>query len=166
MRDIASPGRRGTLALGAVVVLAACTPAAKSADGAKVRTDLEPLERRFAALGALSGAHWLGTALGADSRMSVPGPTDVRVVGTARLGAGVVAAITGAPQRSFRRETPRRIPGELAEFMPDGARWVRGESFDSDMTRGTYSGAFYLDAGTDTVYFDTTNPSVSAGSGP
>jgi hypothetical protein len=164
--DMAGLGRRGMLALGAVMVLAACTSTAKSADGAKVRTDLEPLERRFAALGPLSGAHWLGTALGADSRISVPGPTDVRVVGTAQLGAGTVAGITGAPQRSFQPETPGQLPGELAEFMPKGARWVRSDSFDSEMTGGTYSGAFYLDPGTDTVYFDTTNPSVSVSSGP
>jgi hypothetical protein len=101
---MAGLGRRGMLALGAVTVLAACTSTAKSADGAKVRTDLEPLERRFTALGPLSGAHWLGTALGTDSRVSVPGPTDVRVVGTAQLRAGTVAAITGVPQRNFQPE--------------------------------------------------------------
>ncbi|MFE1771069.1 hypothetical protein [Streptomyces sp. NPDC059008] len=154
------------LALGAVTVLAACTSTAKSAEDAKVRTDLEPLERRFAALGPLSGAHWLGTALGTDSRGSVPGPTDVRMVGTARLRAGAVAAITSAPQRGFRPEEPPRLPQKLAEFVPKGARWVRSDSFDRDMTGGTYSGAFYLDPGTDTVYFDTINPGISASSGP
>jgi hypothetical protein len=159
-------GRRGMLALGAVTVLAACTSTAKSADGAKVRTDPEPLESRFAAFGPLSGAHWLGTALGTDSRISAPGPTDVRVVGTAQLRAGAVAAITGTPQWSFQPETPSQLPQELAEFMPKGARWLRSDSFDREMTGGTYPGRFYLDPGTDTVYFDTINPSVSASSGP
>jgi hypothetical protein len=154
------------LALGTVTVLAACTSTAKSADGAKVRTDLEPLERRFAALGPLSGAHWLGTALGTDSRVSVPGPTDVRVVGTARLRAGTVAAITGVPLRSFQPEKPIQFPEQLAEFVPKDAKWVRSDSFDRDMTGGTYSGTFYLDPGTDTVYFDTVNPSISTSSGP
>jgi hypothetical protein len=154
------------LALGAVTVLAACASTAKSADGAKVRTDLEPLEHRFAALGPLSGAHWLGTALGTDSRVSVPGPTDVRVVGTAQLRAGTVAAITGVPQRSFQPEKPIQLPEQLAEFVPKDARWVRSDSFDRDMTGGTYSGTFYLDPGTDTVYFDTINPGISTRSGP
>ncbi|GAA3767782.1 hypothetical protein GCM10022206_03120 [Streptomyces chiangmaiensis] len=125
MGGMAGLGRRGMLALGTVMMLAACTSTAKGTDRAKVRTDLEPLERRFAALGPLSGAHWLGTALGTDSGRSVPGPTDVRVVGTAQLRAGAVAAIMGAPHRSFQPETPSRLPAELAEFMPTGARWVR-----------------------------------------
>ncbi|WP_166028116.1 hypothetical protein [Streptomyces chilikensis] len=155
------------LVLGVMTVLAACTSTSKSTDdGAKVRTDLEPLERRFPALGPLSGAHWLGTALGTDSRVSVPGPTDVRVVGTAQLGTGTVAAITSAPQRIFQLEKPTQLPAELAEFVPKDARWVRSESFDLDMTGGTYSGAFYLDPGMDRVYFDTINPDISASSGP
>lgn len=145
---MAGLGRRAVLALCAMTVLAACTSTAGSADSGKVRTDLEPLERRFAALGPLSGAHWLGTAPGTDSRMSVPGPTDVRVVGTAQLGAGAVAAITGAPQRSFRPGVPSRLPGELAEFVPGGARWVRSDPFDREVTGGTYSGTFYLDPAT------------------
>ncbi|MFJ8196892.1 hypothetical protein [Streptomyces sp. NPDC096152] len=160
-------GRRGVLSLGAAVVLAACTSTTKGADsGGEVRTDVKPLERRFPALGPLSRAHWLGTALGTDSRGSVPGPTDVRVVGTARLRAGAVAALTAAPHRSFQPGTPSRVPDELVEFMPAGARWVCSDTFDRDMTGERYSGAFLLDPGTDTVYFDTTNPRVSAGSGP
>lgn len=154
------------LALGAVTLLAACTAHAKSAGGTKVRTDLEPLERRFAGLGPLSGAHWLGIVLGADSRGSVPGPTDVRLVGTAQLRRGTVAAVTGASQQSFQPAAPTQLPEELAEFVPEDAGWVRSDSFDHDMTAGTYTGAFYLDPGTDTVYFDTTNPSAPAGSGP
>lgn len=151
------------LALGAVAVLAACTSTPKRAEGSEVRTDLEPLERRFAALGPLADAHWLGTALGIDSRMSVPGPTDVRVVGTAQLKAGTVAALTGVPQRNFEPAPPSDLPEELAGFMPQGARWLRSESFDLEVTGGTYAGAFHLDPGTDRVYFDTVNPSVAAG---
>ncbi|MFI5473570.1 hypothetical protein ACIA6D_25425 [Streptomyces cacaoi] len=166
MGGMAGLGRRGLLALGAVTLLAACTAHSKSAEGAKVRTDLEPLERRFAGLGPLAGARWLGIVLGTDSRGSIPGPTDVRLVGTAQLRAGAVAAITGASQQSFQSEVPTQIPEKLTEFVPKDARWVRSDSFDRDMTAGTYTGAFYLDPATDTVYFDTANPSVPAGSGP
>ncbi|WP_095754575.1 hypothetical protein [Streptomyces sp. SA15] len=157
-------GRRGVLALGAAVVLSSCTPDSRSTDGgndgntddSKVRTDLEPLERRFTALGPLSDAHWLGVVLGSGSRVSAPGPTDVRVVGLARLRAGGVAAVVGAPQRDFQPATPPQPPSALAQFMPKSARWVRSESFDNEMT--TDSGAFYFDPGTDSVYFDTINP--------
>jgi hypothetical protein len=161
-------GRRGILVFGAVTVGAACTPPLRGANGEKntVRTDVEPLERRFTAFGPLSDAHWLGTALGQDARGSAPGPTDVRVVGTAQLRAGVGAAIVGAPQWHFRPDQPGPLPEELASFMPKSARWVRSESFDEEVTGGAYPGAFYLRIDADQVYFDTTNPSTPAGLGP
>ncbi|MFE0510638.1 hypothetical protein [Streptomyces sp. NPDC058964] len=149
-----------------MTVLAACTSTAKSTDGHGVRTDSEPLERRFAALGPLSHAHWLGVVLGTESRVSVPGPADVRVVGFAQLRAGSVAAIAGASKRGFQPATPSQLPKKLVRFMPKGARWVRSESFDLRVTGGRYSGAFYFDRGADWVYFDTTNPSVVSSSGP
>ena len=165
MGGLAGVGRRGALALGAATVLAACTSTAKRTEVNEVRTDPEPLEHRFAALGPLSGAHWLGVVLGTDSRVSVPGPTDIRVVGVAQLRAGGVASIVGAPQRGFQAATPSRLPETLVQFMPKSAGWVRSESFDRQVTGGTYSGAFYFDPGTDCVYFDTTNPNAVSSSG-
>ncbi|KAB1149863.1 hypothetical protein F7R91_03205 [Streptomyces luteolifulvus] len=156
MNGWAGPGRRGVLALGAATVLAACTPTAKGADGDKVRTDLKPLERRFTALGPMSDAHWLGTALGTDSR--VPGPTDVRVVGTAQLKAGAVAAILRT--RDFQHEPPSGIPAQLTKYLPKNAKWVHSPAFDDELTGGTYPGTFHLDPDTDRVYFDTTNPTT------
>ncbi|MET7642771.1 hypothetical protein ABZS83_03785 [Streptomyces sp. NPDC005426] len=156
--------RRGALALGLAAVLVACTSTAREKDGNEVRTDSEPLERRFATLGPLSDAHWLGVVLGTtDSR--IPGPTDLRVVGFAQLRAGAVASIVGASQRGFQAEKPPRLPEELAPFMPKNARWVRSESFDRQVTGETYPGRFYFDAATDRVCFDTINASVAAGSG-
>lgn len=166
MRSFVDLGRRSVLVLGAATVLAGCASTAKSTDGNKIRTDSEPLERRFAVLGPLSNAHWVGVALGTDSRASVPGPTDVRVVGFAQLRAGGGAAITGVPQREFLPAMPSGLPEELVQFMPKGARWVRSESFDRAVTGGTYSGAFYVDPGTNWVCFDTTNPSAVSSSGP
>ena len=158
MVGLAGPRRRGALALGLATVLTACTSTAKSTDSTGVRTDPEPLERRFVTLGRLSDAHWLGVALGTDSR--VPGPTDVRLVGFAQLRAGGVASIAGASQRGFQPATPSGVPEKLVQFTPRNARWVRSESFDRQVTGETYSGAFYLDPGADWVYFDTTNPST------
>ncbi|MFF0015867.1 hypothetical protein [Streptomyces sp. NPDC005374] len=164
MGTFAGLGRRGVLTLGAATVLGACTSTAQGTDANTVRTDSEPLERRFTALGPLSKAHWLGVVLGTDSRVSVPGPRDVRVVGFAQLRAGNVALITGAPQRGFLPATPSQLPEALAQFMPKSARWVRSESFDRAVTGGTYSGAFYVDPDANWVCFDTTNPSTAASS--
>ncbi|MGW5931313.1 hypothetical protein ACWF2L_34520 [Streptomyces anulatus] len=177
-------GRRGLLALGAVMAVAACAPPSREAasgkdrekgsekdsgqGGAKdkVRTDPAPLERRFTLLGPLSDVHWLGISLGEDSRTSAPGPIDVRVVGVAQLEAGTGAAIVAAPQRDFRPVQPDRVPEKLAAFLPEGAAWVRSEAFNQEVTGGRYTGEFYVDAGADRVYFDTVDPSVAASTGP
>ncbi|MEU3707847.1 hypothetical protein AB0E82_36860 [Streptomyces anulatus] len=178
-------GRRGLLAFGAVMAVAACAPASRQADSEKdrekggkkedsgqggekdkVRTDPVPLERRFTLLGPLSDVRWLGIPLGEDSRMSVPGPIDVRVVGVARLEAGTGAAIVAVPQRDFRPGQPARVPKKLAALLPKGAAWVRSEAFNQEVTGGRYTGEFYVDAGADRVYFDTVDPSVAASTGP
>lgn len=185
-------GRRGLLAFGAVMAVAACAPASRQADSEKVRekdsekdsekgreedsgqggekdqvrTDPVPLERRFTLLGPLSDVHWLGISLGEDSRMSVPGPIDVRVVGVAQLEAGTGAAFVAVPQRDFRPGRPARVPKKLAALMPKGAAWVRSEAFNQEVTGGRYTGEFYVDAGADRVYFDTVDPSVAASTGP
>ncbi|MFF0195035.1 hypothetical protein ACFYT5_19135 [Streptomyces anulatus] len=173
-------GRRGVLAAGALAAVAACAPAPRKADSEKgrkedsgqggekdkVRTDPVPLERRFTLLGPLSDVHWLGIPLGEDSRMSVPGPIDVRVVGVARLEAGTGAAVVAVPQRDFRPGQPVRVPKKLAALLPKSAAWVRSEAFNQEVTGGRYTGEFYVDAGADRVYFDTVDPSVAASTGP
>ncbi|MFI5919972.1 hypothetical protein ACIA8M_15680 [Streptomyces anulatus] len=174
-------GRRGVLAAGALAAVAACAPASRKADSEKgrkkedngqggekdkVRTDPVPLERRFTLLGPLSDVHWLGISLGEDSRMSAPGPIDVRVVGVAQLEAGTGTAVVAVPQRDFRPGQPDRVPAKLAAFLPKGAAWVRSEAFNQEVTGGRYTGEFYVDAGADRVYFDTVDPSVPASTGP
>ncbi|MGP4012285.1 hypothetical protein [Streptomyces sp. 4N124] len=168
MGGFADLGRRRALvlALGGAVALSACRQGSSGTDGDKVRTDVAPLERRFTALGPLSDAHWLGVVMGSGERVSAPGPTDVRVVGLARLREGGVATLVGAPQRDFQPAEPDQPPGALAQFMPQSARWVRSESFDREMTSDADYGAFYFDPGTDSVYFDTINPSPASSAGP
>ncbi|MFG3345778.1 hypothetical protein ACGF1Z_12045 [Streptomyces sp. NPDC048018] len=166
MNGVADFGRRGALALGLAAVLGACTSPSNSWEDSTVRTDSEPLERRFAALGPLSDAHWLGTVLGAEGRGSVPGPTDVRVVGFARMRTGGVRALAGAPQWRFRSATPSAPPEPLLPYLPESARWVRSPSFDDEVTGRRYAGTFYLDESEDRVYFDTTNPLPVSSSGP
>ncbi|MFI1223217.1 hypothetical protein ACH4UK_14065 [Streptomyces sp. NPDC020884] len=96
----------------------------------------------------------------------MPGPIDVRVVGTAQLEAGAGAAVVAVPQRDFRAGHPGRVPEKLAVHLPKGAAWVRSEAFNQEVTGGRYPGEFLVDVGTDRVYFDTVDPSVPASTGP
>lgn len=167
MNARAGMGRRGALALGVMTLLSACAEPAQDAPDAgqtaDLRTDPEPLERRFAALGPLSEPHWLGIRLGADSgsRVDVPGPTDVRVVGFARLGKGRLDALVADPRYDFRPAELPRLPQKLAQFTGAGGGWLRGEAFDRRVTGGTYTGAFYLHPATGRVCFDTVNPEAA-----
>ncbi|WUD73430.1 hypothetical protein OG937_17955 [Streptomyces sp. NBC_00510] len=158
--------RRTVLATGAAVLAAGCgsrRPEAERREAAEgpVRTDTAPLERRFPLLGRLHGAHWLGYDLvaGNDGR-SVPGPSDVRVVGVAALTDGRVAALT--VHRDFRPASPPVLPGRLAGFLPADARWLRSGSFDAEITADAYSGSFLLSQARGLVCFDSVNPVAAA----
>ncbi|MBB2915510.1 hypothetical protein FHS43_006831 [Streptosporangium becharense] len=163
--------RREVLTLGVLALLTACTPAESSSsrqkkapEEAPVRTDTAPLERRFPVLGTLSDAHWSAVRLGSDSRLSPPGPSDIRVVGLARLEEGRSAALVKERKTGFRPQAPDQVPDSLAGFLPDGAKWVSSEAFDREITGDVYPGGFFLDPVSDSVYFDTLNPFPAAGS--
>ncbi|WP_431960273.1 hypothetical protein [Actinacidiphila sp. bgisy160] len=158
--------RRAALAAGAAALATACTSTRPQAGPSKVpegpvRTDTAPLERRFPLLGPLSDAHWLGYDLvaGNDGR-SVPGPSDIRVVGVAALAAGGVAGLTA--HRDFRPARLPVFPDRLAALLPADARWVRSDSFDAEITADLYSGSFFLSKARGLVCFDSVNPVAAA----
>ncbi|MET9881302.1 hypothetical protein ABZZ36_43040 [Actinacidiphila glaucinigra] len=158
--------RRTVLAAGAALLAAGCAsrrPEAERREAAQgpVRTDTAPLERRFPLLGRLSDAHWLGYDLvaGNDGR-SVPGPSDVRVVGVAALAEGRVAALTA--RRDFRPARLPVLPGRLAALLPADAGWLHGDSFDAEITADAYSGSFFLSEARGLVCFDSVNPVAAA----
>ncbi|MFD3532774.1 hypothetical protein [Streptomyces sp. NPDC058664] len=161
---------RRALLLGGVVVLGggagACGPAA---DGdapvhGKVRTDLEPLRRRFSAIGRLSDAHWLAYNPDDSGRELLPDQDPrTRLVGTAHLPVGTVGAIVARSGHDFAPSTPVPPPEALAEFLPAGAGWLRSPGYDSAVTRSLYHGTFHLDPVTDVVYFDALNPEIVSG---
>ncbi|MGW2177081.1 hypothetical protein ACWCXX_03095 [Streptomyces sp. NPDC001732] len=171
------PSRRAWLALGVGAAAAAAVGGTVYAstdddpvpDHERVRTDLAPLRRRFGEAGRLSGAHWLAydqdaKGRGAEGRSYLPSPDPrYRVVGVARLPAGTAARTVADPAHAFGPAEPHGVPDVLAEFLPAHARWTTSASYDAlllgpgpvdELTRGR----FFLDAATDTLYFDTVNP--------
>lgn len=155
--------RRLFLAMGTLALTSACgtDAAAGGPDEGPLRTDTGPLEKRFPLLGPLSEAHWLGydRVRNNDGR-SVPGPSDIRVVGVARPADGTVARLLSKSARGFRPRTPSEVPERIAAHVPAGAGWVGSETFDAEITKGAYSGRFLLSAAKGLVWFDTVNPSA------
>ncbi|MFF3782640.1 hypothetical protein [Streptomyces sp. NPDC001933] len=171
MKRSRGPSRRAWLSLGIGVAASAAVGGTvyASADGPvpdreRVRTDLAPLRRRFGEAGRLGGAHWLAYDRDAKDREFLPSP-DVRyrVVGVARLPAGTAARTVADPAHTFGPAAPRGVPDVLAEFLPAHARWMTSASYDALLlgpgpVEGLTKGRFFLDAATDTLYFDTVNP--------
>ncbi|MGW6686399.1 hypothetical protein [Streptomyces sp. NPDC054961] len=125
-----------------------------------IRTDLEPLNTRFAPYtGELAGAHWQAYDIDdRGDRLTVPSPDRrIRLVGVARLGAGSARrALDGGS--TFFPSAPRDLPGPLKPYLPADAQWQRSAHFDtlvagSDAeTAGTSE--ICLDVQRDLMYFD------------
>ncbi|MFB7592221.1 hypothetical protein [Streptomyces sp. NPDC056169] len=168
-----SLSRRGLMVLGGLFVLGGGAVGCGSADDSpdpdlrKVRTDVEPLQRRFRAIGRLSDPHWLGYNPNDSGREWIPDQDpQVRVVGVARLPAGAAKAIVGRPMYAFVPSPPSDIPEELTEFLPEGAEWLGSVRYDEYLTKSLYTGRFLFSATTDHVYFDTVNPEIVPSSPP
>ncbi|TWE15351.1 hypothetical protein FB465_0244 [Kitasatospora atroaurantiaca] len=132
-----------------------------------MRTDVEPLQRRFLAIGRLSDPHWLGYNPHDSGREWLPDQDPrIRVVGVARLPAGAVKSIISAPGYAFEPSAPAQLPEALAEFLPKNAEWVSSAGYDKHITNSHYEGRFHFAPATDHVYFDTINPEIVDGSHP
>ncbi|WP_330294972.1 hypothetical protein [Streptomyces sp. NBC_00503] len=135
----------------------------EKAAGMKVRTDLEPLNRRFwTALGDVSDAHWLGyDADEPGAARTVPSPDSrVRLVGLAHLESGTAKRILRDPAHKFEVTTLSTLPAELKPFVPSGAGWQSSETYNkAALAEGLGvipSGSFCFDGIRDLVYFDYT----------
>ncbi|MFE6052293.1 hypothetical protein ACFQ6N_16185 [Kitasatospora sp. NPDC056446] len=128
----------------------------------QVRTDVEPLTRRFPQLGELSGVKWVGEVLTLNTVPEVPGPTDVSLDGVARLDPATLAAITA--NGTWRDGAIGcGVPEQIAAEVGDTAAWLHSEEFDASVTRAEYRGSFYFDRQSGRVYFCTVNPKVRTG---
>lgn len=156
----------GILLVGAAGVAGAAALRSEDAPGPdpqRVRTDPEPLDRRFGtALGPLSDAHWIGYDVDAaqqDSRIGPPAPDSrVRLVGLARLRPGGAAAVLATPGHTFTPAPLTGLPARLEPYVPAGAVWRGSAEFDRTVTTGDPSaeatGGFRFDEAHDLVCFD------------
>uniref|UniRef100_A0AAU2JL42 Uncharacterized protein n=1 Tax=Streptomyces sp. NBC_00049 TaxID=2903617 RepID=A0AAU2JL42_9ACTN len=165
-------GRRGFLTLlgGSALLLTgaaaggyALWPEGPPPDPERVRTDTEPLRARFAAIGAMSDAHWLGYDIneGAYDDRTIPGPESrIRVVGLARLPQGRAADIVRGPRQvPFSAAVPPHVPKPLRTFVPADAAWQNSPDHDREIDAVPSSadhveGRYFLDAARDLVWFD------------
>jgi hypothetical protein len=119
-----------------------------------VRTDREPIAKRFPQLGDFIEVHWQGSAAGADPG-GVPGPTDVHIQALAVLRPNVLAS---AASRYDWKPAPAGwdapLSPELRRFAPAAGAWHVSEQFAQDVRTTRYSGAVYLDTTGGTVYLD------------
>ncbi|MGW2730305.1 hypothetical protein [Streptomyces sp. NPDC001494] len=149
-----------------VAVFASLTPltSCASPDGGgdgqgrcSARSDPAPVEKRFPVFGTPERAHWCGVVLNAgDGR--VPGPTDVRLVGVVELAPEAFAGVVEDLGEHPVAHAPEGLPDEIAEFLPDGARWRRSDRLDRSLTQGRYRGSFHVDTAHRAVLLDCVDP--------
>ncbi|MEU0398847.1 hypothetical protein ABZ318_01085 [Streptomyces sp. NPDC006197] len=171
-----SPGGPRRTAVGVLVVLSlvgGCGDVTGSRTGtaprqqrqspeAEVRTDREPVEKRFPQFGRFTGVEWAATPLGqADSR--VPGPTDVRLSGVATLARADVQRLLKEYDWVPAGQPPA-VLGSIASEVPEGAAWRTSGEFTSEVTRDVYTGSFHLDPEAGVMVFDAVNPTAAQGS--
>jgi len=105
-----------------------------------VRTDREPIARRFPRLGDFSEVHWLGSTIGGSG---VPGPSDVLIQGLVVLRPEDLAAA----RAGYRwEEAPAGWDAKLD--------WRYNGQFESEVCTARYSGDVYLDLASGTVYLN------------
>ncbi len=119
-----------------------------------VRTDREPIVKRFPRLGDFVAVHWQGSAAGRDTG-GVPGPSDVRIQAFVNLKPDDVAASLSRYEWSPAPAAwGASLSAELRQYAPTGGTWRLNEQFAKDVRTSRYSGAVYLDTTGGTVFLD------------
>lgn len=119
-----------------------------------VRTDREPIAKRFPHLGEFTEVHWQGAAAGTDTG-GVPGPTDVHIQALVVLRPDT---LTSATSRYAWTPAPAgweaSLSVDLRPYAPPGAAWKTSEQFAEDVRTTRYGGPVYLDTASGTIYLD------------
>ncbi|MEW2384322.1 hypothetical protein AB0873_19835 [Micromonospora sp. NPDC047707] len=154
--------RAGLLVSAIVLALAGCTGGAPSDDQstgrnasvspAPVRTDREPIAKRFPRLGNFVEAHWQASTAGIDNSR-VPGPTDTRIDALVVLRPDTVAATIKAYEwQPAPHNWDALLSAELRPFLPADGTWQVSEQYAEDVRTVEYNGTVYLDTTSGTVY--------------
>ena len=110
----------------------------------EVRHDLDPLTKRFSALGTPVSATWMSGTL--DS--SAPGPSTYWIDAVVQLSPETAATLRDA-SATATAETPQ-VEGGVRAAMPSG-QLLRSSDLDALFAQGTFRAKAYLSAGSDTV---------------
>lgn len=113
-----------------------------------VRTDRDPLAKRFPRLGAFTGVHWLGGTLGDDR---APGPSTYFIEAVVALPPGVGARLQSTYGLVPAADGPRPPPA-LVPFMPDGASWSRSAALESGFGPPDWGAQVWVDTGRGLAY--------------
>jgi hypothetical protein len=120
-------------------------PESSRGDRGPVRHDLEPLTKRFAALGSPTTATWQGGVLGS---RDAPGPSTYWIEAVIHLDQGrgdqLVAEHPGAPGGA------PVVDEALATALPDGP-WVAGPELDRAFEADGYRGRVFVAPDDDAV---------------
>ena len=138
-------GRWTVAAVVGCAVLAGCQAPEedRSATGlgnAELRTDREPIEKRYPQLGAFTDVHWLGGTLGSDR---VPGPSTYFIEAAVELRPDDAAALRRlyafAPTADPQPSPPAPLTGHL-----DGSGWTASEELDRAVSPSEWAVHVYL----------------------
>lgn len=153
-----------------LIVLGACTDKnqppsdrteATTVQPEEVRHDLEPLTKRFAALGSPKSASWIGGAKSPDnstSRVDIPGPSSYWLEAVIELDPAVASGlrtkhIAGQPSQPAQPE----IRPALRPLVPESA-YVRSDSLDAVFTVNNWYSKAYLDQDRPTLVLTSFEP--------
>lgn len=117
----------------------ASEPAAKSGTG-ELRTDLEPLVKRFPTLATATGARWMSGTFG---RADVPGPSTYWIDAVVALEPSEVERLVSAHAPTASGEKPEVIE-ELREQLPHGP-FLTGDALDAAFRLEEWRVDSYLD---------------------
>ncbi|CAN7259756.1 hypothetical protein LJR027_001040 [Terrabacter sp. LjRoot27] len=109
-----------------------------------VRTDLEPLTKRFSALGQPVSATWMSGTLGGEA----PGPSTYWIDAVVEVTPETAAALRAASPEPTT-ETPDVEDG-VRSALPSG-QLLRSTSLDALFAQGSFRAKAYLAADSDTV---------------
>ncbi|MGR7002020.1 hypothetical protein ACU686_35055 [Yinghuangia aomiensis] len=157
-----APIPRNTMVVAAVIAALASCEAEKpkpvnAYDVAEIRTDRAPIETRFPELGTLAEVTWIGSTWGfVPGRVDVPGPSDFRVVGVAKLSPGDLDRLTGRYAWATCDISPQNVPKPLAAAVGASGTWCEDPAMASKADEAA-SWSFLLDKTRGVVYFDSTN---------
>jgi hypothetical protein len=123
--------------------VSSAAPGTKTGTG-EVRTDLDPLTKRFSALGQPVSATWMSGTLGGDA----PGPSTYWIDAVVKVTPETAATLRAAsPQPTT--ETPEVEDG-VRSAVPAG-RLLTSKALDALFAQGSFRATAYLAADSDTV---------------